>query len=241
MRRMSRQRSSLRPLRFARALDLRSARLPFETRCVSTVHVLPRLCGRIARPCDRSTYTSTSSGRSPAQFASPKHQSARLTAAISAALVTLIEFVASQKPYFGHTKPYFTFPRIFSSVRRVSVLAGCVRSRAPACAPFGFSLRSKVPFESYAFFGASPFVSFVPSPVRDAIRVAILRRALFSLRSNIRPPCLACASRPVRRMALSRLTQLDTGHNRPASSLKMCLYCMFHSRLLAVASIKSQD
>ena len=59
-----------------------------------------------------------------------------------------------------------------------------------------------LPFESYAFFGASPFVSFVPSPVRDAIRVAILRRASFSLRSNFRPPCLACASRPVRRMAL---------------------------------------
>ena len=98
------------------------------------------------------------------------------------------------------------------------MLAGRVRSRAPACAhcssdllrrlgfasadTFGFSLRSKVPFESYAFFGASPFASFVPSPVRDAIRVAILRRASFSLRSNFRPPCLACASRPVRRMAL---------------------------------------
>ena len=82
------------------------------------------------------------------------------------------------------------------------MLANCVRSRAPACAPFGFSLRSKVPFESYAFFGASPFASFVPSAVRDAIRVAILRRASFSLRSNFRPPCLACASRPVRRMAL---------------------------------------
>ena len=176
MRRMSRQRSSLRPLRFARALDLRSARLPSETRCVSAVHVLPRLCGRIVRPCARSTYTSTSSGRSPAQSASPNHRSARLTAAISAALVTLWEFVASHKPRFGHTKPH-----LHSFVRIVP------HKSLRACRSCPVSLT---------------FASFVPSPVRDAIRVAILRRASFSLCSNFRPPCLACASRPVRRMAL---------------------------------------
>ena len=137
---------------------------------------LPRLCGRIARPCTRSTYTSPSSGCSPAQSASPKHRSARLTAAISAALVTLWEFVASHKPRFGHAKPY-----LHSFVRRVP------HKRLRACRSCPVS---------------RTFASFVPSPVRDAIRVAILRRALFSLRSNFRPPCLACASRPVRRMAL---------------------------------------
>ena len=139
--------------------------------------VLPRLCGRIARPCDRSPYTSTSSGRSPAQSASPKHRSARLTAAISAALVTLWEFVASHKPRFGHAKTY-----LHSFVRIVP------HKRLHACRSCPVSLT---------------FASFVPSAVRDAIRVAILRRASFSLRSNFRPPCLACASRPVRRMALA--------------------------------------
>jgi hypothetical protein len=162
--------------------------------------VLPRLCGRIARPCDAgpcgrlrrccatylskaslssahfSPYTSTSSGRSPAQSASPKHRSARLTAAISAALVTLWEFVASHKPRFGHAKP-----NLHSFVRIVP------HKRLHACRSCPVSL---------------PFASFVPSSVRDAIRVAILRRASFSLRSNFRHPCLACASHPVRRMAL---------------------------------------
>ena len=156
-----------------RGNGLRCARL---CRPSASIRVLPRLCGRIARPCDRSTYTSTSSGCSPAQSASPKHRSARLTAAISAALVTLWEFVASHKPRFGHAKPY-----LHSFVHIVP------HKRLRACRSWPVSLT---------------FVSFVPSPVRDAIRVAILRRALFSLRSNFRPPCLACASRPVRRMAL---------------------------------------
>ena len=72
------------------------------------------------------------------------------------------------------------------------------RTYIPSCAEFRISvsvLAGRVRSRS-----RSP--PFVPSPVRDAIRVAILRRASFSLRSNFRPPCLACASRLVHRMAL---------------------------------------
>ena len=91
--------------------------------------VLPRLCGRIARPCTLSTYTSTSSGCSPAQSASPKHRSARLTAAISAALVTLWEFAAAHKPRFGHAKPYLhSFVRIVPH-QRLHACRSCPVSR----------------------------------------------------------------------------------------------------------------
>ena len=184
MRRMSRQRPTLRSAMSAFGLDPGAPAL-MRADCAS---LRRGPCGRLRRVFDTfpskaslssahfSPYTSTSSGRSPAQSASPKHRSARLTAAISAALVTLWEFVASHKPRFGHAKPY-----LHSFVRRVP------HKRLRACRSCPVSLT---------------FASFVPSAVRDAIRVAILRRALFSLRSNFRPPCLACASRPVRRMAL---------------------------------------
>ena len=61
-----------------------------------------------------------------------------------------------------------------------------------------------------------------------------LGRFITSPRLACRPP-LALPS-----PQFPHLIQLDTGHNRPASSHNIVSYCMFHSRLRAIASIKAK-
>ena len=78
-------------------------------------------------------------------------------------------------------------------------------ARAPACAPFGFSLRSKVPFESFAFLGASPLcIANPPAPVIGEVRSVILRRSAFPLRASKPELLVLLASRRARREPASR-------------------------------------
>ena len=180
--------------------------------------VLPRLCGRIARPCAHSTYTSTSSGRSPAQSASPKHRSARLTAAISAALVTLWEFVASHKPRFGHAKPHLhSFVRIVPP-KRLRACRSCPVSRARWRA-----LRVLASLEGS--LRKLRFLRRIPVRLLPCLRRCVTRfaspycvvRCFHFVQTSALLVWLAPRA-PSAEWHFSRLTQLDTGHNRPASS-----------------------
>ena len=129
----------------------------------------------------------------------------------------LWEFVASHKAHLPHT-----IPNLHSSSSRLRYRVSVACRECPVSRTRLRALRvayGEVPFESFAFFGASPFVSRPLPQLYGAIRRVILRQAHPSLRLGMLAFLVLLASATVYlRTAFARLIQLDALHSRPASS-----------------------